>query len=94
MGQRMQTDASSKTTAEPMPLGKGESAQRKAQHEKGGGKPLTDAIKDGELRGADDEGRHTTGTHGGPKKDGQPGRQGDPDRAKSPASSQRPPSDS
>jgi hypothetical protein len=55
---------------QPLPAGQGESAQRRIQLEKHGGQPLTEPLEDGQLRGADEEGRHTTGTHGGPKKDG------------------------
>ena len=53
-----------------LPEGQGESAQRRQAIEEGGGKPLTTQLEDGQLRGIDEEGRHTTGTHGGPKKDG------------------------
>jgi hypothetical protein len=50
------------------PEPQGESAQRRQALEEGGGVPLTKIPEDGELRGADEEGRPTTGTHGGPKK--------------------------
>jgi hypothetical protein len=54
----------------PLPAGQGESAERRRRLEESGGQPLTKPLEDGELRGADEEGRHTTGTHGGPGKDG------------------------
>jgi len=53
-----------------LPEGQGESAQRRRALEEGGGQPLTTQLEDGQLRGTDEEGRHTTGTHGGPKKEG------------------------
>lgn len=61
-----------KTSTEPMPEGTGESAMRRERLEKNGGVPLTTPLEDGQLRGKDEEGRDTTGTHGGPKKDGNP----------------------
>ena len=51
----------------------GESAGRRRGLEEGGGQPLTTPLEDGQNRGVDDEGRHTTGTHGGPHKDGRDG---------------------
>ena len=48
----------------------GEAKERQIRHEKGGGAPLTTPLEDGQRRGVDEEGRHTTGTHGGPSKDG------------------------
>jgi hypothetical protein len=51
----------------------GEAAGRERGLEDKGGKTLDDIPKNGELRGSDDEGRDTTGTHGGPSKDGREG---------------------
>ncbi len=62
-----------------LPEGEGESARRREGIEKGGGHPLTEQLEDGQLRGTDEDGRHTTGTHGGPTKEGG-GRE--PDRPK------------
>ena len=62
--------AEQKTSKEPKPESQGESAGRRRGLEEGGGVPLTTPLEDGQKRGVDDEGRHTTGTHGGPKKDG------------------------
>ena len=53
-----------------MPEGQGESAQRRQAIEQGGGQPLTTPPEDAQLPGADEEGRHTTGTHGGSKEEG------------------------
>lgn len=63
-------DKDPKTTSAPQPEGKGESASRRQGLEAGGGQPLTTPLEDGQLRGVDEDGRHTTGTHGGPTKDG------------------------
>ena len=52
------------------PKPQGESEGRRKGLEEGGGQPLTQPLEDGQLRGVDEEGRHTTGTHGGPGKDG------------------------
>jgi len=54
----------------PLPAGQGESKERRRRLEEGGGQPLTEQLEDGQLRGVDEEGRHTTGTHGGPSKKG------------------------
>lgn len=48
--------------------GEGEAAGRRRGYEASGGKPGDDLLEDGQLRGVDEEGRVTTGTHGGPKK--------------------------
>lgn len=55
---------------ENKPEQKGESAGRQKGLEKGGGVPLNTPLEDGQQRGANEEGKHETGTHGGPKKDG------------------------
>ncbi len=62
--------AEQKASKEPLPENQGESAGRRKGLEHGGGVPLTTQLEDGQNRGVDDEGRHQTGTHGGPSKDG------------------------
>ena len=59
-----------KRDAKPKKKGEGEAAGRRRGLEEGGGQPLTKELADGQMRGADGEGRHTTGTHGGPRKNG------------------------
>jgi hypothetical protein len=59
-----------KRDEKPNKKGTGESEGRRRGLEHSGGQPLTTPLEDGQKRGVDDEGRHTTGTHGGPKKDG------------------------
>lgn len=66
----MSTEPKTKTSTEPMPEGSGESAMRRERLQENGGVPLTTPLENGQLRGKDEEGRDTTGTHGGPKKDG------------------------
>lgn len=60
-----------------LPEGEGESAQRRQRLKEHGGLPLTIQLEDGQLRGVDEEGRPTTGTHGGPKKEEGPAREPD-----------------
>ena len=48
----------------------GEAAGRKRGLEDKGGERLVDIPKEGDLRGQNEEGRHSTGTHGGPSKEG------------------------
>lgn len=70
MNREKTTQKDPKTSAQPMPEGTGESAMRRERLHEGGGVPLTTPLEDGQLRGKDADGRDTTGTHGGPKKDG------------------------
>lgn len=70
MSQPKNTTNDPKTSTEVMPEGTGESAMRRERLEKNGGVPLTTPLENGQLRGKDADGRDTTGTHGGPKKDG------------------------
>jgi hypothetical protein len=53
----------------PLPEGEGESAGRRRGLEKGGGRPLTEQLEDGQRRGQREDGLPSTGTHGGPKRD-------------------------
>jgi hypothetical protein len=57
------TDHSSKSTGRE---GGGESEARRKGLEEGGGVPLNTSLEDGQLRGVDEDGQVTTGTHGGP----------------------------
>jgi hypothetical protein len=59
-----------KTEGAPLPEGQGESAIRRKALDEGGGSPSPEHLEDNQLRGVDEDGRHTTGTHGGPHKDG------------------------
>jgi hypothetical protein len=70
MSQQKTPQTDPKTSTPTLPEGSGESAMRRERLEKNGGVPLTTPLEDGQLRGKDEEGRDTTGTHGGPKKDG------------------------
>jgi hypothetical protein len=58
-----------------LPEGQGESAGRRKGLAEEGGTPLTKELEDGQLRGANEDGRHDTGTHGGPdpNRDGREG---------------------
>ncbi len=47
--------------------GGGESEARHRGLEAGGGTPLNTSLEDGQLRGVDEDGQVTTGTHGGPQ---------------------------
>jgi len=67
MGQSRERSQSSKG---PLPAGQGESAIRRRAMEEKGGTPSPEHLEGGQLRGVDEDGRHTGGTHGGPSKDG------------------------
>ena len=47
--------------------GGGESEQRRRGLEAGGGARLNRSLEEGQLRGVDEDGQITHGTHGGPK---------------------------
>jgi hypothetical protein len=48
----------------------GESEGRRRGLDAGGGSPLNQSLEDGQLRGVDEDGQITQGTHGGPQKKG------------------------
>ncbi|MDB4941957.1 MAG: hypothetical protein JWP97_1491 [Labilithrix sp.] len=59
-----------KTETQVAPEGEGESKMRRERLAEHGGQPLTTPLEDGQLRGADETGKPTQGTHGGPKETG------------------------
>ncbi len=64
----MSTSTPTTPTTEPKKPHETEADGRARGEDAGGGQSGNDVLEDGQLRGVDEEGNITGGTHGGPKK--------------------------